>query len=61
MLSLRDVRLMMVNVLVTMKEKINIVHVVITEKRMNVIVGYMSNWRVNLRGLRDCLLSRLYQ
>ncbi len=61
MLSLRDVRLIMENVLAIMKEKTNIVHVVITEKRMNVIVGYMSNWRVNLRGLRDCLLSRLYQ
>ena len=61
MLSLRDVRLMMVNVLAIMKEKTNIVHVVITEKRMNVIVGYMSNWRVNLRGLRNYLLSRLYQ
>ena len=61
MLSLRDVRLMMVNVLAIMKEKTNTVHVVITEKRMNVIVGYMSNWRVNLRGLRNYLLSRLYQ
>ena len=61
MLSLRDVRLIMENVLAIMKEKTNIVHVVITEKRMNVIVGYMSNWRVNLRGLRDCLLSKLYQ
>ena len=61
MLSLRDVRLIMENDLAIMKEKTNIVHVVITEKRMNVIVGYMSNWRVNLRGLRGCLLSRLYQ
>lgn len=52
---------MVVNVLAIMKEKTDIVHVVITEKKMNVIVGYMSNWRVNLRGLRDCLLSRLYQ
>lgn len=61
MLSLRDVRLIMENVLAIMKEKTNIVHVVITEKRMNVIVGYMSNWRINLRGLRDYLLSRSYQ
>ena len=61
MLSLRDVRLIMENVLAIMKGKTDIVHVVITEKRMNVIVGYMSNWRVDLRGLRDCLLSRLYQ
>ena len=61
MLSLRDVNLMMVNVLAIMKEKTNIVHVVITEKKMNVIVGYMSNWRINLTGVRDYLLSRLYQ
>ena len=61
MLSLRDVNLMMVNVLAIMKEKTNIVHVVITEKKMNVIVVYMLNWRVNLRGLRNYLLSRLYQ
>ena len=61
MLSLRDVRLMMVNVLAIMKEKTTIVHVVITQKRMTVNVGYMSNLRVNLRGLRNYLLSRLYQ
>ena len=52
---------MMVNVPAIMKEKTNIVHVVITEKKMNVIVGYMSNWRINLTGVRDYLLSRLYQ
>ena len=44
MLSLRDVRLMVVNVLAIMKEKTDIVHVVITEKKMNVIVVYMLNW-----------------
>ena len=38
MLSLRDVRLIMENVLAIMKEKTNIVHVVITEKRMSLWV-----------------------
>lgn len=53
MLSLRDVRLIMENVLAIMKEKTDIVHVVITGKKMNVTVVYMLNWRVNLSGLRN--------